>query len=84
MDAAAPSHSSPFRAGELVVQRRLGIEQRMQEIGTRVIEIGTRVIRQFMPGPHRQLYEQLPMAFVGGRSDTRRGRSPLSRNCRAR
>jgi uncharacterized protein len=77
MDAAAPSHSSPFRAGELVVQRRLGIEQRMQEIGTRVI-------RQFMPGPHRQLYEQLPMAFVGGRSDTRRGRSPLSRNCRAR
>jgi predicted pyridoxine 5'-phosphate oxidase superfamily flavin-nucleotide-binding protein len=66
MDAAANSHSSPSHAGELAVQRRLGIEQRMQKIGTRVI-------RQFMPDQHRQFYEQLPMVFVGGRSGTRRG-----------
>ena len=49
---------TPFHAGELAVQQRLGVAERMQGIGQRVV-------RDFMPEQHRQFYPQLPFIMVG-------------------
>ena len=51
-----PDH--PFHAGELAVQERLGVAERMRGIGQRVV-------RNFMPEQHRQFYAQLPFIMVG-------------------
>lgn len=49
---------NPFHAGELAVQQRLGVAERM-------LGIGQRVVRTFMPEQHRQFYTQLPFIVVG-------------------
>lgn len=44
---------SPFHAGEVELQRLLGVAERMDAVGRRVI-------RDFMPDQHRDFYAQLP------------------------
>ncbi|HEX6707891.1 MAG TPA: pyridoxamine 5'-phosphate oxidase family protein [Albitalea sp.] len=47
-----------FHAGELAVQERAGVREK-------VAVAGTRMIRAFMPEQHRELFEKLPTLFVG-------------------
>lgn len=54
MDAAA----SPWHEGERLLQRSVGLEQRMDEIGRKVI-------RSYMPDQHRDFFAQLPFAVLG-------------------
>ncbi|MEL7034266.1 MAG: pyridoxamine 5'-phosphate oxidase family protein [Cyanobacteria bacterium J06592_8] len=49
---------SPFHAGELAIQARLGAQEQMDKQGRRVI-------REFMPEQHRQFFAQLPYLIVG-------------------
>jgi hypothetical protein len=49
---------APFHAGEVAVQSRLGIAQRMDEIGRRVV-------RDHLPEQHQRFYEQLPFMLAG-------------------
>ena len=56
--AVAAADSSPFHAGEAAVQTRVGVRERMEQVGRRAI-------RSYMPDEHRQLFEQLPMLVVG-------------------
>ncbi len=58
MDAPILPQDHPFHAGELAVQQRLGIAERMRGIGQRVV-------RSFMPEQHRQFHAQLPFMLVG-------------------
>jgi len=48
----------PFHPGEQAVQARLGVEERMAEVGKRVI-------RDAMPDQHRQFFGQLPFVLAG-------------------
>jgi predicted pyridoxine 5'-phosphate oxidase superfamily flavin-nucleotide-binding protein len=50
--------SSAFHAGEAAVQTRVGVRERMEQIGHRAI-------RAYMPDEHRELFEKLPMLVVG-------------------
>lgn len=50
--------TSPFHAGEAMVQARLGVREQMEGIGRRIL-------RDFMPDQHRELFEELPMLLVG-------------------
>jgi hypothetical protein len=53
------SHSeSPFHAGELAIQARLGFQEQMDRQGRRVI-------RDYLPDQHRQFFAQLPYVLVG-------------------
>lgn len=52
------STESPFHAGELSIQTRLGVQERMDKQGRRVI-------RSFLPEQHRQFFAQLPYGIVG-------------------
>lgn len=47
-----------FHSGELAVQEKLGIAEKMDRLGRRVI-------RDYMPAQHREFYQQIPMAFLG-------------------
>lgn len=47
-----------FHEGERAVQARVGVDQRMAEIGPHVI-------RDFMPDQHRAFFEQLPFVIAG-------------------
>jgi ferredoxin-NADP reductase/predicted pyridoxine 5'-phosphate oxidase superfamily flavin-nucleotide-binding protein len=58
METSEPRDDEPFHAGELAVHERLGIRQRMRDIGQRVI-------RTFMLEQHQQFFAQLPMMLVG-------------------
>ncbi|PCC69219.1 hypothetical protein SAMN02745121_05864 [Nannocystis exedens] len=51
-------HRGPWHAGEVRLQARLGVAERMAEIGGRVI-------RDFMPDQHRAFYAQLPFLVLG-------------------
>lgn len=53
----APTNPSPFHAGEVAIQRQLGVAERMAEFGSRVV-------RAYMPDQHRQFYAQLPFLVV--------------------
>jgi len=58
---AAPgwSHSeSPFHPGELAIQARLGVQDRLDTQGRRVI-------RDYLPDQHQQFFAQLPYVIVG-------------------
>jgi len=48
----------PFHAGEIAVQERAGVRER-------VAEMGPRMIRDAMPEQHRELFGKLPMMLVG-------------------
>ena len=50
--------ASPFHKGEQAIQTRLGVRDRMENIGRRFI-------REFMLESHRKFYEQLPFVIVG-------------------
>lgn len=47
-----------FHAGEVMLQEKSGLAERMAELGTRVI-------RRFMPDQHREFFTQLPYLIVG-------------------
>jgi hypothetical protein len=49
---------SPWHAGELELQRRVGVADRMREVGRRVI-------RDHMPDQHRAFFAQLPFVVLG-------------------
>ncbi len=49
---------SPFHAGELAIQARLGAQERMDKQGRRVI-------REYLPEQHRQFFAQLPYVIAG-------------------
>lgn len=49
---------SPFHAGELAIQARLGVGERMDRQGRRVI-------REYLPEQHQQFFAQLPYVIVG-------------------
>lgn len=49
---------SPFHAGEIAVQKKLGVDERMAVIGAKFI-------RDHMPQEHRDFYEQLPFVVLG-------------------
>ena len=56
--AADLEHPSPFHRGEQDVQRRVGVRNRIEQVGRRIV-------RDYMPDEHRQLFEQLPFLPVG-------------------
>jgi uncharacterized protein len=49
---------SPFHAGELAIQARLGAQERMDKQGRRVI-------REYLPDQFQQFFTQLPYVIVG-------------------
>ncbi|MBI5258529.1 MAG: pyridoxamine 5'-phosphate oxidase family protein [Burkholderiales bacterium] len=53
---------APFHAGERDLQARLGLAQRLDAVGRTVI-------RDYMPDPHRELFEQLPTLLVAAQDD---------------
>jgi hypothetical protein len=61
MHTGSPS-ASPFHAGEVAIQRTLGVAERMAEFGSRVV-------RDHMPDQHRQFYAQLPCLVVASVDD---------------
>ena len=50
--------AATFHAGERAVQQRVGVAERMAQVGPRVI-------RDFMPDQHRELFEKLPFMLMG-------------------
>src|SRR5512134_1854827 len=55
---AGPESGSPYHAGEQALQTRAGVRERAERMGRRMI-------RDFMPEPHRALFEKLPYVIVG-------------------
>lgn len=49
---------SPFHAGELAIQARLGVQERMDRQGRRII-------RDYLPEQHREFFAQLSYLLVG-------------------
>ena len=50
--------TAPFHPGEVAVQARIGVAERMDEIGRKVV-------RDHMPEQHQRFYEQLPLMLAG-------------------
>ncbi|MEH3024070.1 MAG: pyridoxamine 5'-phosphate oxidase family protein [Pseudomonas oryzihabitans] len=56
---STPLNALPtWHPGEIALQERAGVRERMAEVGSRVI-------RGFMPDQHRAFYEQLPFLVLG-------------------
>ncbi|MBE9158227.1 pyridoxamine 5'-phosphate oxidase family protein [Nodosilinea sp. LEGE 06152] len=53
-----PHETSPFHAGELAIQSRLGVQEQMDRQGRRII-------RDYLPEQHRQFFAQLSYVLVG-------------------
>lgn len=49
---------SPFHAGELAIQARLGVQEQIDRQGRRMI-------REFLPDPHREFFARLAYVIVG-------------------
>ncbi len=49
---------SAFHDGEVALQKRVGVAEKMAEFGDRIL-------RPFMPDQHREFFETLPMFFIG-------------------
>lgn len=64
-DAEQTATNSPFHRGEIALQERAGVRERMADFGPRVI-------RDFMPDQHREFYAQLPMVILGHVDDSGR------------
>ncbi len=58
-----PEVPSPFHRGELAIQERVGVRERIDAQGRRFI-------RPYLTEQHRQFYPQLPFVVVGSVSDT--------------
>ena len=64
--SSSPSRdATAFHAGEIALQRRAGVHDRLAEIGDRVI-------RDHMPEQHRELFRKLPTLIVGSVDAERR------------
>ena len=50
--------SYPWHQGEIRMQQRLGVAERMAQFGPRVV-------RDFMPDQHREFYAELPFLVLG-------------------
>lgn len=50
--------ASPWHAGELAMQRTVGMAERMEGVGRKVL-------RPFMPDQHREFFAQLPFVVLG-------------------
>ncbi|GAB3256930.1 2Fe-2S iron-sulfur cluster-binding protein [Chitinimonas naiadis] len=50
--------TAPWHAGEIAMQKRVGVHERMDAVGRRVI-------RSYMPDQHREFFPQLPFAIFG-------------------
>ncbi len=61
----APGERSPFHEGEQALQARVGMRERMEQVGRRTI-------RDFMPDQHRELFEKLPFLLAGSLDAQRR------------
>ncbi|MEE8371762.1 MAG: pyridoxamine 5'-phosphate oxidase family protein, partial [Sphingomonadales bacterium] len=57
-DISGKEPYTPFHRGELEIQERLGVREKMQAFAPRVI-------RDHMPEQHREFYPQLPQLIVG-------------------
>ena len=57
MTAPMPD-DAPFHAGEVAMQERAGVRERL-------LEIGPRAIREHMPQQHREFFRRLPTLLVG-------------------
>jgi uncharacterized protein len=55
---SASANSSPFHAGELAIQARLGVQDRIDKQGRQMI-------RDYLPEQHRQFFARLPYIIVG-------------------
>jgi predicted pyridoxine 5'-phosphate oxidase superfamily flavin-nucleotide-binding protein len=55
-------HVAPFHAGEIALQRRAGVHERMAAVGGQVI-------RDHMPDQHRELFEKLPTLLLATLDD---------------
>ncbi|MEO4048322.1 pyridoxamine 5'-phosphate oxidase family protein [Pseudomonas sp. CAU 1711] len=53
---------SPYHPGERRIQARLGVRDKLEEVGRRVI-------RQYMPEQHRAFFALLPWLLVGSRDE---------------
>jgi ferredoxin-NADP reductase/predicted pyridoxine 5'-phosphate oxidase superfamily flavin-nucleotide-binding protein len=67
MDVISPAVSdetdtTPWHKGEVELQQRVGVAERMREIGSRVV-------RTFMPDQHRAFFAQLPFVAFGAVDD---------------
>ncbi|WP_157264302.1 pyridoxamine 5'-phosphate oxidase family protein [Azohydromonas aeria] len=60
-----PQGDAPFHAGEQALQARVGVLDRMQQIGRRVI-------RDHMPEEHRELFQKLPFMLLGALDSAQR------------
>ncbi|TGD97415.1 pyridoxamine 5'-phosphate oxidase family protein [Methylobacterium nonmethylotrophicum] len=59
------SQTSPWHPGEKAIQEKVGVADRMEEVGRRVV-------RDYMPDQHRAFYAQIPFVVAGsvdGRGD---------------
>jgi uncharacterized protein len=55
-------HADPFHAGEIALQQRAGVHERMAAVGRQVI-------RDHMPDQHRELFEKLPTLLLATLDD---------------
>lgn len=53
---------STWHEGERFIQKKVGVAERMAEVGKRVV-------RDFMPDQHRAFYAQLPYIVLGSVDD---------------
>ena len=54
--------AAPFHAGEIALQQRAGVHERMATVGRQVI-------RDHMPDQHRELFEKLPTLLLATLDD---------------
>jgi len=59
------SIQSPFHRGEREIHSRLGVGERMEQLGSRVV-------RDYMPDEHGQFYAQLPFVLIGSIDESAR------------
>jgi len=58
VNSAWSREESPFHAGEMAIQERLGVRTKMEAVGRRVI-------RAYLLDQHRQFFAQLPFLIAG-------------------
>lgn len=58
MDTPVNLYDDGFHEGERAIQERVGVRDRISEVGSRVI-------RNYMPDQHRQFFTQLPFLIAG-------------------
>ncbi|CAG9268859.1 2Fe-2S iron-sulfur cluster-binding protein [Paraburkholderia caribensis] len=62
MSTVSTDQGSPWHAGELALQEKVGVAAKMRELGRRVV-------RDYMPDQHRTFYGQLPFIVAGAVAD---------------